>query len=257
LRSGEETEVNGLIKREDDGGLCTLTLNRPEKHNALNSAMFAALDEHISALQGQTDRIGCVVLRGAGKSFCTGADLSELQDGSALVDLSSRPRILERLERLPQPVIAAVHGLCSTGGLELALAADFILSTASARFADTHGKWGFVPGWGMTQRLPRRIGYTRAKRMMLTGRIVAAEEAMAIGLTELCVADELFDAAVADFASLILANSWFSNRETKRLLLETEGLSLRDGLAYEVYRHPGIAPDYLERLQRFSGAKRS
>lgn len=244
-----------IVKREDDGGLCTLTLNRPEKHNALNSAMFGALDEHIGALQGQTDRIGCVVLRGAGKSFCTGADLSEFQDGSALVDLSSRPRILERLERLPQPVIAAVHGLCSTGGLELALAADFIISTASARFTDTHGKWGFVAGWGMTQRLPRRIGRTRAKRMMLTGRIVSAEEAMAIGLSEFCVADEQFDAAVADFVSQILANSWFSNRETKRLLSETEGLSLRDGLAYEVYRHPGIAPDYLERLQRFSGSK--
>lgn len=242
--------MNELIKREDAGGLCTLTLNRPEKHNALNSAMFAALDEHIGALQGQTERIGCVVLRGAGKSFCTGADLSELKDGSALVDFSSKPRILERLERLPQPVIAAVHGVCYTGALELALAADFILSTASARFADTHGKWGFVAGWGMTQRLPRRIGRTRAKRMMLTGRVVAAEEAMAIGLTELCVADDLFDAAVAEFAAQILANSWFSNRETKRLLLETEGLSLRDGLAYEVFRHPGIAPDYLERLSK-------
>jgi enoyl-CoA hydratase/carnithine racemase len=136
------------------------------------------------------------------------------------------------------------------------LTADFIISTASARFADTHGKWGFVAGWGMTQRLPRRIGRTPAKRMMLTGRIVTAEEALAIGLTELCVADELFDAAVADFVSEILANSWFSNRETKRLLSETEGLSLREGLAYEVYRHPGIAPDYLERLQRYSGQRR-
>jgi enoyl-CoA hydratase len=248
--------VVDLIKREDDGGLCTLTLNRPDKYNALNAAVFAELEEHINALQAQVESIGCVVLRGEGKSFCAGADLSEVEDGSALVDLSYRPRILERLERLPQPVVAAVHGVCYTGGLELALAADFIVSTSSARFADTHGKWGFMPSWGMTQRLPRRIGRTRAKRMMLTGRTVTAEEAVTIGLVDVCLADEHFAAGVAEFVSEILANSWFSNREYKRLLYETEGLSLREGLAYEVYRHPGIAPDYLDRIQRFSRAKK-
>lgn len=246
-----------LVTRKDEGGLCTLTLNRPEKHNALNFAVFAELSEHITALEDQTEAVGCVVLRGAGKSFCAGADLNDIEDGSALNDLSARPRILERLERLPQPVVAAVHGCCYTGGLELALAADFIISTASARFADTHGKWGFVAGWGMTQRLPRRIGSARAKRMMLTGRTVAAEEAVAIGLTDLCVEDQLFDAALGEFTAAILANSWFSNRETKRLLSETEGMSLREGLAHEVFRHPGIAPDYLERIAHFSRVKRT
>jgi enoyl-CoA hydratase/carnithine racemase len=249
--------VDELIERKVDGGLCTLTLNRPEKHNALNSAVFAELNDHLYAIERQTEKIGCVVLRGAGRSFCAGADLSEIEDGSALIDLLTKPRILERLERLPQPVIAAVHGSCYTGGLELALAADFIIATASARFGDTHAKWGFVAAWGMTQRLPRRIGYPQAKRMMMSCKTMTAEAAAAIGLVDLCVADELFDAAVKDFASDILASSWFSNRETKRLMLETEGLSLRDGLAYEVFRHPGLAPDYLERVRSFSGVKKT
>ena len=78
--------------------------------------------------------------------------------------------MIDRLGRLPQPVIAAVHGVCFTGGLELALACDFILADATARFADTHGKWGLVGAWGMSQRLPRRIGVPAAKRMMMTGR---------------------------------------------------------------------------------------
>jgi enoyl-CoA hydratase/carnithine racemase len=242
--------VNERVIRQDEGGLCTLTLSRPEKLNALDNQTFEELDAHIAALEVQTDTIGCVVLRGSGRGFCAGADLKALAPGS--VPKTWKPGIVERLANLPQPLIAAVHGPCFTGGLELALAADFILADVTARFADTHGKWGLVGEWGMTQRLPRRIGVPAAKRMMMTSRIVEAEEAQALGLADVLVAEGELDSAVAELAGAILANSWHTNLATKRLMRETDGMSLADGLSHEHYRNPGFAPDWQERVARFS-----
>ena len=240
---------DGLL-REDREGLCLLTLNRPEKHNALDTSLFERLDAELAALEQQTETIGCVVLQGAGKSFCAGADLGKI--AGATPPPTFKPKVIERLASLPQPVIARIHGNCVTGGLELALAADIIVAGESARFADTHGRWGLVGGWGMSQRLPRRIGHSQAKRMMFTGSFIAAGEALRIGLADLCVADEVLDATVQELAAAVLANSWHTNRATKHLLAETEGMSLAEGLAHEHYRFPGLAPDWKERVARFS-----
>ena len=169
--------MSDRVIRQDREGLCTLTLNRPEKLNALDTLAFQELDAHLAALEGEMDRIGCVLIRGAGRGFCAGADLDAI--GKAPVPPSFKPGVIERLQLLPQPVIAAIHGVCYTGGLELALACDFILADATARFADTHGVWGLVGGWGMTQRLPRRVGIQAAKRMMMTARPLDADEAKA------------------------------------------------------------------------------
>src|SRR5215212_9596519 len=136
--------MSELILREDADGLCTLILNRPAKRNALDSATFAALDQHLAVLETQQEHIGCVVLRGAGAGFCAGADIGAIQAGAANRVVVDKPGVIARLEELPMPVIAAVHGNCYTGGLELALAADFIVAAHSARFSDTHGKWGLV-----------------------------------------------------------------------------------------------------------------
>jgi enoyl-CoA hydratase len=148
-------------------------------------------------------------------------------------------------------VIAAIHGVCFTGGLELALACDFIIADATARFADTHGKWGLVGAWGMSQRLPRRIGIAAAKRMMLTGCTVEAGEAQALGLVDLLAPAGQLDEVLKGFVNQMLANSWFSNFATKRLLIETDGMSLPAGLAHEHYYYPGLAPDYRERIAKF------
>ncbi len=237
------------IRRHDAEGLCTLTLNRPDKLNALDTAAFEELDAHLTALETQT-HIGCVVLRGAGRGFCAGADLKAMgTDPSPAV---GKPVVVERLGTLPQPVIAAVHGVCLTGALELALACDFILADATARFADTHGKWGLVSRWGMSQRLPRRIGIPAAKRMMMTGRTVEAAEAHHMGLVDLLAPEGGLDELVATFAADVLAMSWHTNVATKRLMRETDGMSLAQGLAHEHYRHPGFAPDYQQRIARFS-----
>ena len=235
------------ITRHDANGLCTLTLNRPEKLNALDTELFAQLDAHLAALETQTDTIGCVVLRGAGRGFCAGADLGAI--GTALGDY--KPKIIERLGRLPQPSIAAVHGVCYTGALELALACDFIVADVSARFADTHGKWGLVGNWGISQRLPRRIGTPAAKRLSLTARTIGATEALAIGLIDELAEAGGLDALVERFTAEILANSWHTNLHTKQFMLDTEGMSLAEGLQHERDNYPGFAPDYAERVAKF------
>ena len=235
------------ITRADREGVCTLTLDRPDKLNALDTQAFEELDAHLAALEGD-EAIACVILRGAGRGFCAGADLGGI--GSAPVPPKFKPSVIERLGTLAKPVIAAVHGVCLTGGLELALACDFIVADASARFADTHGKWGLVGQWGMSQRLPRRIGDAQAKLMMMTAREVGAEEAHRIGLVDI-LGDDL-DATLADLTARFLATSAFTNAATKRLMIETDGLSLAEGLAHEHFRHPGFAPDHQERIARFT-----
>jgi enoyl-CoA hydratase len=237
------------ITRRDAEGLCTLALNRPDKLNALDTPAFEELDAHLAALE-KDERIGCVVLKGEGRGFCAGADLKAM--GTAASDPAFKPGVIQRLGLLPQPVIAAVHGVCLTGGLELALACDFILADTTARFADTHGKWGLVSQWGMSQRLPRRVGFSAAKRMMITARFVEAAEALRLGLIDQLAPEGQLADLVARFVGDVLANSWHTNFATKRLMRETDALPLAQGLAHESSRHPGFAPDYKERIERFS-----
>ena len=239
-----------IIRQDSAEGLCTLTLNRPDKLNALDTETFEALDRICGELEDATESIGCVVLRGSGRAFCAGADIGGI--GAGFTASRFKPGVVERLAGLLQPLIVSVHGVCYTGGLELALAADLIVADATARFADTHGKWGLVGAWGMTQRLPRRIGLSAAKRMMFTAQPVGAQEAKDLGLIDVLVEDGGLDDCLAGLTAAILGNSWHTNLVTKRMLRETDGMSLAQGLAHEHYRYPGFAPDYEERLARFS-----
>src|SRR5262249_46312423 len=124
------------------------------------------------------------------------------------------------LADLPQVVIAAVHSHCYTGALELALAADLIIAADSAKFADPHARWAVTPIWGMSQRLPRRIGLSKAREMMFTGRTYGAADAEAMHLVNIRVPDAAFDAEIEKLAKEILANSWFTHAANKRLLRE-------------------------------------
>ena len=247
--SGEQ-----VLIRKDEGGACSLILNRPDKLNSLNTAIFEALEREIDKLAGDPD-VGCVIIRGAGKAFSAGHDLGDIHEGESLAHLRYQGQIVERLADLPQPVIAAVHGVCYTGALELALAADIILVSETARMADTHGKWGLTPVWGMSQRLPRRVGIAKAREMMFTCRPVSGPEAKEIGLANHCFSDETFDNQVAAFTESILTNSWFSNAANKRLLVGTDGLALKDGLAFELFRNEGTAPDMADRIASFAKRK--
>ncbi|GAB2483291.1 enoyl-CoA hydratase/isomerase family protein [Jatrophihabitans fulvus] len=239
--------MNGpSVLRADAGGVTTLTLNRPHKRNALDVDTFAALERHLDDLAAGVEETGVVVLRGAGRCFSAGADIS---------GPTRPPRrhfqadVVERLAVLPQPVVAAVHGACFTGGLELALAADLIVAAESAVFCDSHAEFALVAGWGMTQRLPRRVGAYRARDITFTGRRVTGREAADIGLADRCVPDADLDGEVDALAGAIAAGSWFSHREHKKLLLATDGMRLADGLSYEIHRVPNrVGPDFRQRV---------
>lgn len=232
-----------------EDGLCTLTLNRPEKLNALNFGMFKAIAAHLDA--APWDEIGCVLLTGAGRSFCAGHDLDDLASGEEAGNVELyETNLVERLATLPVPLVGAVRGHCYTGGLELVLSADIIVAAENAKFADTHAKWDLVPIWGLTQRLPRRVGMAKAKEMIFASRTYSGRQAEAMGLADICVADDAFDDEVRKLCSDILANSRRSNRAVKKLLKDTDGLSLAAGIAWELHRSEGHGPDFHARLEQ-------
>jgi enoyl-CoA hydratase/carnithine racemase len=240
-----------LVIREDDNGLSVLTLNRPEALNALSPGIFVELRAHIDALAGQTEEIGCVILAGRGRSFSAGNDLKAIQAGETAPSRHFQAETLEAIEALPQPVIAAVQGHCYTGSLELVLACDLLIAAENARFADTHGKWGMSPTWGMSQRLPRRVGLVTAKELMFSGRVVNGPEAAAIGLANRCVPDEQLLPAAIEMARSFLENSWFTLRADKMLVNGGLDHTLKAGLEFERANSPGRSPDLEERLKGF------
>jgi len=240
-----------LVQRHDERGLCTLTLNRPAVLNALNRAVFQQLRAHVDALASQPDSAGCVLLRGAGRAFCAGADLRALEQASLNAPLDPfEPEVVEAFAALPQPTIAAVHGHCLTGGLELALAADFIVAADDARFADTHARWGLSPAWGMSVRLPDRIGLARAKELMFSGRELQADEAHAIGLVNQVWPRDAFEDAARELGLCIAHNARSALRWTKSAVDSARGRPPKEALAEERARHPGLGEEFLARIHR-------
>jgi enoyl-CoA hydratase len=244
--------MNTLVLRENHGGMTLLTLNRPEKLNALSKDLIESLEEHVDAIARETKTIGLVVLRGAGGNFSSGHDMSEVL---AQVKAHAKPHhyveVIDKVANLPQPVIAAVAGHCSTGALELALAADLIVAAESAQFCDAYARWGLTPIWGLSLRLPHRIGTSKAAEMMLTCRSYSGREAHDMHLVNFCYPDEQLEAGLAALSADILANSWYSNQVNKRALLESDGLTLHDAHALNLFKNEGLAPDALQRLTKF------
>ncbi len=240
-----------LVERRDDNGLSFLALNRPDALNALSPTLFVELRAHLDAIAAATETVGCVILHGRGRSFSAGNDIKAISAGERAPDPHFQAQTLEAIERLPQPVIAAVQGHCYTGALELALACDLLIAADSAKFADTHGKWGMSPTWGMSQRLPRRVGLLTARELMFSGRVVDGTEAAHIGLANRCVAEDALLAEAEAMARTFLDNSWFTLRADKMLLNQGLDFTLADGLAFERENSPGRGPDMEERLKNF------
>ena len=238
------------VLRDDRDGVAYLTLNRPDKLNALNLDVFRAIEAHVKAIAGGAVR--AVVLRGAGRCFSAGHDLGDIAAGEKPPRANYQSHVIEMLADLPVPVISAVHGHCYTGALELALAGDIIVAAESAKFGDTHAKWALTPVWGLSQRLPRRVGTYKAREMMFTCRTYSGREALDMGLANACVADSEFDAAIQALTAEILANSSFSHAANKRLLIETDGMPQHAGLAHEIYQSAGRGPDTESRIAAFT-----
>jgi enoyl-CoA hydratase len=244
--------MSSLVLREDSRGAATLTLNVPQTLNALSTDVFEALEEHVDRIAREFRTVGLVILRGAGGNFSAGYDMREIR---AHVKAHAKPHyhseVIQKVADLPQPVISAVQGYCSTGALELALAADLIVVSESAKLSDVYARWGLTPVWGLSLRLPHRIGTAKAAEMMLTCRTYSGAEAQAMQLANFCFPDDRFDAELTELAEDILANSWFSNQVNKRALMECHGLSLRDAHALKFFKNEGLAPDAEQRIEAF------
>jgi enoyl-CoA hydratase/carnithine racemase len=244
--------MNDLVRRENSGGVATLTINRPEKLNALTKDLFEALNKHVEAIARETRTIGLVILRGAGANFSAGYDMNEvLEHVKAHAKPHFHSEVIKKIANLPQPVISAVRGHCSTGALELALAADLIVAAESAQFSDVYARWGLTPVWGLSLRLPHRIGTAKASEMMFTCRSYSGKQAEAMHLANFCFPDDRFESELNALAANILSNSWYANQVNKRALIEIDGLSLHDAHALEVFKNEGLAPDAGRRVAQF------
>jgi enoyl-CoA hydratase/carnithine racemase len=244
--------MTDLVLRENRDGAAILTLNRPEKLNALSKDMIERLEEHVDAIARESKHVGLVIMRGAGGNFSSGHDMQEVL---AQVKAHAKPHhyveVIDKVADLPQPVICAVQGHCSTGALELALAADLIVASANAQFCDAYARWGLTPVWGLSLRLPHRIGTAKASEMMYTCRMYSGSEAHDMHLANFCFADDDFEAGLAALAADILANSWYSNQVDKRALIESDGLPLQQAHALRIFKNEGLAPDAAARIARF------
>lgn len=250
------------IAASRDGQIGVIELARPAVFNCLSVQGY---DEILAALrdfEGDPD-IRVVLVRAQGKHFCTGAELGEVkrmrEEETALRHFTAHGHtVLCALEASPLPIVAAVHGLCLAGGLELAMACDVVFAAASARFGDQHAQFGLVPGWGGTQRLPRLVGLRRALDLMFSARWIDAAEAERWGLVNQVVADEaLHDAALA-YCQGIAERSAPGMALMKRLARNGLESSLAEGLAQEA---SAVVPalltqDVEEGLAAFEGRRK-
>jgi enoyl-CoA hydratase len=215
--------------------IATITVNRPDKLNALSDAVIRELGSAID--QAVADGgVGGVILTGAGRAFVAGADISELAEQSPM-EGTQRARagqeIFGRYERSPKPVIAAVNGFALGGGCELAMACHLRIASTTARFGQPEVKLGILPGYGGTQRLPRLIGTGRALQLLMTAEVIDAAEAHRIGLVNAVVAaDELLGTARAMLAQM-LANGPLAVAACIDAVRRGQDMALDDALAYE------------------------
>jgi enoyl-CoA hydratase len=244
--------MNNLVRRENNAGAAILTINRPDKLNALTKEVFEALDDHLDVIAREIRTIGLIILRGAGGNFSAGYDMQEvLEHVKAHAKPHFHSEVIHKLTNMPQPVISAVQGHCSTGALELALAADLIVASESARFSDVYARWGLTPVWGLSFRLPHRIGAAKASEMMFTSRSYSGRQAEAMHLANYCFADEIFDSELTKLSADILANSWYANQVNKQALMAIDGLSLDEAHSLDLFKNEGLAPDAAARVTKF------
>jgi enoyl-CoA hydratase len=222
-----------LIDRPHDG-CALLTLNRPEVLNALSADLRSALADGVRTLSAD-DSVRVVVLAGQGRAFCAGLDLKELSE-SGVPATGGIDDPVRALNDCPKPVIGVIHGAAITGGFELALACDVLLASPEARFADTHARIGVLPGWGLSQRLARIVGRSRARELAFTGRFIDGATAEPWGLVSRVVPlAELRPQALA-LAEEMASVDPTTLRAYKSLLNDGEALSLGEALELESQR---------------------
>lgn len=226
--------MGSVINIIDHASVRVIELNRPEKRNALNDEMVAELKQALLAADAD-DGLRAIVIRGAGKDFCSGADLAAIQKianasyEDNVEDARSLAELFELIRKVSVPVIAAVHGRALAGGCGLATSCDLVIATRSARFGYPEVKIGFVPAM-VAAILRRNLGEKKSFEILTLGAEFSAGEAAAVGLVNAIFDDEAFDAAAIEYASRYARVSGSAVAMTKRLLYDIDSLSLAEAV---------------------------
>ncbi len=219
-----------LLEKHD--GYALITLNRPDSMNALSRELRAELVAAFANCEADTD-IRAAILTGEGKAFCAGFDLKELASTDASAAEEADNAIARAMEAFSGPIIGAINGHAVTGGFELALACDILIASENARFADTHARVGILPGWGLSQKLPRLIGLSRAREMAFTGAPVFAQQAYEWGLVNHVVAAEALLPKAREIAENICACVPEVLTQYRSMIDEGYSMPLKDALVWE------------------------
>ncbi len=225
------------IKLEKENQVATIRLNRPDALNALSPELIAEFSSAVGEA-GEDESIKALVVRGEGRAFCAGADLTYFQttfgDPTLLPGYISQINdTFRQIEELPFPAIAVVHGFALAGGLELMMACDMALVAEDARVGDQHVNFGLMPGGGSTQRLPRRIGLQRAMELLTTGKWISGAEAADWGLALRAVPSESLDGELESIIGPLRTKSRGGLAMIKAVALRGMGLPIDDGIALE------------------------
>ncbi|MCA9534184.1 MAG: enoyl-CoA hydratase/isomerase family protein [Myxococcales bacterium] len=227
---------DAFVRLTHEGPLSLVTMNRPDKLNALSQEVLADLKEAVTEIKGRRET-RVVILTGEGKAFVAGADIAGMRDLDPIAARSFSAfghQVFASLEQLPCPVIAAVNGFALGGGCELALACDFIYASERAKFGQPEVGLGVTPGFGGTQRLGRRVGVGVARELVYTGKIIDAAEALRVGLVNAVFAPEALMDEARKTAALIASQGPVAVALCKEVMNQGEGRPLPDGNALEV-----------------------
>ena len=222
-----------LLERE--GRVAVLTINRPDKLNALNEDVRNLTLGYLEEIEHDDD-VGAVVITGAGdKAFVAGADISEFEGREPFDQREAMrfPRVFDVMASFPKPVIAMINGFCLGGGCEMSMSCDLRIASDRARLGQPEINLGLIPGGGGTQRLPRLVGMGQAMKMILTGDMIDAAEALRIGLVDEVVPHEELRARTLELAAKIASKSPLTVRVAKEAMRASERMSIEEGIVYE------------------------
>lgn len=229
-----------FIKYEKEAPLAIITVNRPQVMNAMNNALVEEFAKAFAAAE-EDDEVRALILTGEGdKAFMAGADIKEVQARDFVLGRKQtrrRQEVLNMLQEMPKPVIAAINGFALGAGLETALACTLRVASSNAKLGSPEVNLGIIPGDGATQRLPRMIGFGRAMEMVLTARMVDADEAYRIGLVNKVVAPEELMEEAKKMAGAIISKSPLAIQYAKEAVNRSMEMGLNEGMAHESYLH--------------------